>query len=186
MFLHQSISMYLYISVFVFIFVSLGWFVRWETSCSIAAVSGLLLLVFVSLYEILLPRYGKWSTNFRSLTHSWWSKDELISDVLIETSTHGRASVSQPVKTYIHQLWADTGCREEDLPGSMDDCDGWQEREPGTSSGLDDDDIYVCESVNQVSLSINHTLFISINLSSYLSQPVHNQQFLYLRLVISI
>ena len=29
---------------------------------------------------------------------------------------------------YLHQLFADTGCSEEDLPGTMDDRDGWCER----------------------------------------------------------
>ena len=33
--------------------------------------------------------------------HCWRSKNELISDVLRWTSTHGRASVGRPAKTYV-------------------------------------------------------------------------------------
>ena len=42
--------------------------------------------------------------------------------------THGRASVSQPAKTYLRRLCADTECSSEDLPGVIDDRDGWKER----------------------------------------------------------
>ena len=41
---------------------------------------------------------------------------------------HGQTSVSQPAKTYIHQLCTDTECSLEDLPGVMDYRDRWQER----------------------------------------------------------
>ena len=60
--------------------------------------------------------------------HSWRSKVELISDILLWTSPHGHLSVIQPAKTSIHQFYADTGCRLEDLPGTMNDRDGWGER----------------------------------------------------------
>ena len=56
------------------------------------------------------------------------SMDEFMSNVLLWTPTHGRANVGQPAKTYQHQLSADTGCSLEDLPGAMDDRDGWSER----------------------------------------------------------
>ena len=46
---------------------------------------------------------------------------------------HGPASVGWLARTYSHQLCADTGCRLEDLPGAMDDRDGWRDREPGKS-----------------------------------------------------
>ena len=36
--------------------------------------------------------------------HCWWSKDELISNILLWTTTHGHTSVDQPAKTYIRQL----------------------------------------------------------------------------------
>ena len=44
------------------------------------------------------------------------------------THWHGRAKVGRPARTYIQQLYADTGCSLEDLSGTMDDRDGWRER----------------------------------------------------------
>ena len=34
----------------------------------------------------------------------------------------------RPVRTYIQQLYANTGCSPENLPVAMDDRDGWRER----------------------------------------------------------
>ena len=42
--------------------------------------------------------------------HCWRSKDELMSDILLWTSTHGHTNVGWLAKTYIHLLFADTGC----------------------------------------------------------------------------
>ena len=64
----------------------------------------------------------------RHAGHFWRSKDELISDVLRWTPSHGRAKAGRPARTYIQQLCADTGCSLEDIPGTMDDKDGWRER----------------------------------------------------------
>ena len=60
--------------------------------------------------------------------HCWRSRDELISDVLLWTPTHGREKARQPARTYIQQLCAATGCSREDLPEAMDDREGWQKR----------------------------------------------------------
>ena len=57
----------------------------------------------------------------------WRSKDELISDVLLWTPTHGCARVGRPVRTYIQQLCEDTGCNPEDLPEAMNDREKWRE-----------------------------------------------------------
>ena len=38
--------------------------------------------------------------------------------------TYGHISVGQPAKTYINQVFADTGCHQEDLPRMMTDRDG--------------------------------------------------------------
>ena len=46
----------------------------------------------------------------RHAGHCWRSKDELISDVLLWTPTHGRAKAGRPARTYIQQLCEDTGC----------------------------------------------------------------------------
>ena len=66
------------------------------------------------------------STN-RHAGHCWRSKDELISDVLLWTPTHGCARVGRPARTYIQQLCEDTGCNPEDLPEAMNDREKWRE-----------------------------------------------------------
>ena len=60
--------------------------------------------------------------------HCWRSRDELVSDVLQWTLSHGRAKAGRPARTYIQQLCADTGCSPEDPPKAMDDREGWRER----------------------------------------------------------
>ena len=56
------------------------------------------------------------------------NRDELISDVLLWTPTHGRAKARRPAWTYIQQLCEDTGCWPEDLPEAMNDKEKWKER----------------------------------------------------------
>ena len=63
----------------------------------------------------------------RNAGHCWRSKDELISDVLLWTPTHGCARVGRPARTYIQQLCEDTGCNPEDLPEAMNDREKWRE-----------------------------------------------------------
>ena len=60
--------------------------------------------------------------------HCCWSKDELISDVLLWPPTYGRAKAGRPARTYIQQLCEDTGCSPEDLPEAMNDRKKWRER----------------------------------------------------------
>ena len=57
----------------------------------------------------------------RHAGHCWRSRDELISDVLLWTPTHGRAKAGRPARTYIQQL-----C--EDLPRVMNNREEWRER----------------------------------------------------------
>ena len=64
----------------------------------------------------------------RHAGHCWRSKDELISDVLLWTSTYSQAKARQPARTYIQQLCEDTGCSPEGLPEAMNDREKWQER----------------------------------------------------------
>ena len=64
----------------------------------------------------------------RHAGHCWRSRDELISDVLLWTPTHGRAKAGRPARTYIQQLCEDTGCCPEDLPRAMNDREKWRER----------------------------------------------------------
>ena len=60
--------------------------------------------------------------------HCWRSRDELISDVLLCTPTHGRAKAGRPARTYIQQLFEDTRCSPENLPETMNDREKWRER----------------------------------------------------------
>ena len=64
----------------------------------------------------------------RHAGHCWWSKDELISDVLLWTPVYGQAKAGRPARTYIQQLYEDTGCSPEDLPEAMNDWEKWRER----------------------------------------------------------
>ena len=80
----------------------------------------------------------------RHVGHYWWSRDELISDVLLWTPLHGRAKAGRPVRTYIHQHCEDTGCSPKDLPEGMNDREEWRERvrdiRAGGGARQDDDD----------------------------------------------
>ena len=67
-------------------------------------------------------------TRIRHAGHRWRSRDELISDVLLWTPSHGRAKAGRPARTYIQKLCADTECSPEDLPEAMDDREGWRVR----------------------------------------------------------
>ena len=64
----------------------------------------------------------------RHAGYCWRSRDELISDVLLWTPSHGWAKAGWPARTYIQQLCADTGCSPEDLPEAMDNWEEWRER----------------------------------------------------------
>ena len=54
-------------------------------------------------------------------TRRWRSGEELLSDILLWTPSHGRAKVGRPTITDTQQLYTDTGYSLEDLPGAMDD-----------------------------------------------------------------
>ena len=64
----------------------------------------------------------------RHAGHCWRSRDEIISDVLLWTPTYGRAKAGRPARTYIQQLYEDTGYSPEDLPEAMNDWEKWRER----------------------------------------------------------
>ena len=78
----------------------------------------------------------------RHAGHCWRSRDELISDVLLWTPTHGRAKAGRPARTYIQQLYEDTGCSPEDLPEAMNDREKWRERVRDIRDDDDDDETY--------------------------------------------
>ena len=57
--------------------------------------------------------------------YCWWSKGDLISNVLLWTHLHGQARIGRPARTYLQQLCADTGYSMEDLLRALDDRDEW-------------------------------------------------------------
>ena len=61
----------------------------------------------------------------RHAGHSGRSSDDLISDVLLWTPSHGRIKAGRPARIYIQQFCADTGCCPEDQPKAMDDREEW-------------------------------------------------------------
>ena len=63
----------------------------------------------------------------RHAGHCWRSRDELMSDVLLWTPSHGGAKAGRPARTYIQQLCEDTGCSPEDLPETINDREKWRE-----------------------------------------------------------
>ena len=63
----------------------------------------------------------------RHAGHCWRSMDELISDVLLWTSTYGQAKAGRSARTYIRQLCEDTGCSPEDQPKAMNYREKWRE-----------------------------------------------------------
>ena len=82
--------------------------------------------------------------HVRRTRHCWRSRDELISDVLLWTPSHGRAKASRLARNYIQQLCEDTGCSPEDLPEAMNDREVWWDRvrdirADGTTRWWDDD-----------------------------------------------
>ena len=60
----------------------------------------------------------------RHVRHCWRSRDELISDVLLWTPSHGRAKAGRPAQTYTQQFCVDTGCSPEDVPEAMNEKEG--------------------------------------------------------------
>ena len=69
----------------------------------------------------------------RHAGHWWRSRDELISDGLLWTPSHGRAKAGWPDRTYIQLICVDTGCSPEELMEAMDHKEGSRERESGIS-----------------------------------------------------
>ena len=86
-----------------------------------------LFIFFIIWYFLFI--FQSHTNNISYLWYSCWrSKDELISDVLQWTPTHGCAKAGRPARTYIQQLCEDTGCNPEDLPEAMNDREKWRER----------------------------------------------------------
>ena len=64
----------------------------------------------------------------RHAGHCWRSRDVLISEVILWTTTYDRAKAGRPARTYIQQLCEDTGCSPEDLAEAMNNREKWWAR----------------------------------------------------------
>ena len=64
----------------------------------------------------------------RHAGHCKRSRNELISNVLLWTTTYGGEKAGRPARTYIQHLYNDTGCSTEDLPEVINDREKWRER----------------------------------------------------------
>ena len=73
-----------------------------------------------------------WPLNFHHTNHNsmrcWRKEDNLISNTLRWTPTHGHTIVGRPGRTCINQLCVVTRSSLEELRGAMDDRDGWREK----------------------------------------------------------
>ena len=72
---------------------------------------------------IQIRRIGTYRTG-----HCRRNKNEPISDILQWTPSNGWAMSGRLARTYIQQLCTGRGSSLEDLPGAMDDIDGWWDR----------------------------------------------------------
>ena len=88
----------------------------------------------------------------RHAGHCWRSRDELISDFLLWTPSHGRAKAGWPARTYIQRLCEDTGCSLEDLTEAMNDGEEWRERGLGYPCWWHDKMMMMILHVNMTSL----------------------------------
>ena len=80
----------------------------------------------------------------RHVGHYWRSKHEIIRDVLLWISSHGRVSVGRPARTYLQQLCMDPGCNLENQPEAMYDIGIWRERDFGRSMFAAHVCLFVC------------------------------------------
>ena len=112
----------------------------------------------------------------RHAGHCWRRRDELISDVLQWTPSHGRAKAGRPARTYIQQLCEDTGCSPEDLPAAINDKKEWWERVRDTvlAARQDDDDYFytyffllLAELTSLVSLNLRDRIMQQSQFSLY-------------------
>ena len=64
--------------------------------------------------------------RLKFIGHSWRSKNELISKLLLWEPKQGRQNVGRPSRTYIDQLRNDTGLSTEELKIILEDRDEWR------------------------------------------------------------
>ena len=99
----------------------------------------------------------------RHAGHYRRSRDELISDIILWTPSHGRAKAGLPAGTYIQQLSVHTGCSPEDLPGAMDDREVCRERVREIRAGGTTWWWYIYIYIYIYNLKMHHLLITSLN-----------------------
>ena len=62
----------------------------------------------------------------RFASHCYLSEEEILKDVLLWTPTHGTTKIGRPRKTYVKQLYDDTGLTTEELNIAMKDRTTWK------------------------------------------------------------
>ena len=112
----------------------------------------------------------------RHAGHCWRSRDELIRDVLLWTPTHGRAKAGWPARTYIQQLWEDTGCCPDDLPGAMNDREEWRERVRDIRATIY---IYMCVCIKMIFHTFLGNIYIYIYIYIYICEWVYIYIYIY-------
>ena len=64
----------------------------------------------IKIYEMKKIQSVQRMISFVEMRHCWKSKDELISDLLLWTPSHGHAIVGRQTRTYLLQLCTGSGC----------------------------------------------------------------------------
>ena len=64
--------------------------------------------------------------RLKNAGHSWRTKNEVISKVLLWEPTHGKRNQGRPARTFVDQLEEDIGCSKENLPILMADRMAWR------------------------------------------------------------
>ena len=98
----------------------------WTNSGSINPLNSICMVTYLPSSQTFQVRWA------RHVGHCWRRKDKLV----LSSSIHGPTSDGQQAKTYIHQLFVDTGCRLENLPKLIREEDTWWERIKGIHEEL--------------------------------------------------
>ena len=71
---------------------------------------------------------------YRSSGH-WWSKNEVVSDLVLREPKHGKRSVRARARTFVDLLEADTAVPRNYSPAATDNWTGWRKRAMGVDWG---------------------------------------------------
>ena len=115
------------------------------------------------------------------------SRDELISNVLLWTPSHGLAKSGRPARTYILQLCEDTRCSPEDLPEAMNNREEWRERLQGYLCWRHDMMMMMTTRKRLVDkFSFKGECFVSLHSKMYHKSFIYIYIYIYIRLKFAI